>query len=102
VELEIALDIEKQLAALLAGSPSLAELPIAPLRDVDDLVRLELALPRFAAIHRSKRSAVLVRGVRALLGDARMRLRGERSVGRSGLRPDESRFRAAQPAAQQV
>jgi hypothetical protein len=98
-ELEVALDVEVRLAALEVSSPSLSELPIAPLRGVADLVRLELALPRFAAIHRSKRSKVLISGVRTLLALARARLRAELSVERSGSRPNHSRVHDTQPAA---
>lgn len=99
MELEVARDVENQLAALLASSPSLAELPIAPLRGVADLVRLELALARFAAVHRSKRSKVLIGGVRTLLGIARAKLRAGHSVGRAGSRPNQTQLRDTQPAA---
>lgn len=100
-ELEVALDVEAQLAALRSSSPSLAELPIAPLRGVADLVRLELALLRFAAIHRSRRSAVLVKGVRALLEEARAKVRDELSADRSKFRWSQSSFRDTLPAAEQ-
>jgi hypothetical protein len=82
-ELVVALDVERQLGALLADSPVLGELPIAPLRCVDDLVRLELALRHFSKVHRSKRSKALVCAVRKALDAARTRLR-ER-VGADGL-----------------
>lgn len=99
MELEVALDVENQLAALLVSSPSLSELPIAPLRGVADLVRLELALARFAAVHRSKRSKVLIGGVRTLLGSARAKLRAEHRVGRAGSHPNQPQYRDTQPAA---
>lgn len=98
-ELDVVLDLERQLAALSVSAPSLCELPIAPLRGVDDLIRLELALSRFAAIHRSKRSKVLIGGVRTLLGVARAKLRAEPSVGRSESHPNKTPFRDTQPAA---
>jgi hypothetical protein len=66
-ELEIALDVERQLEAPLVSLPSLSELPISPLPGVDDLVRLELALRRFAEIHRCKRSKARIRAVRIIL-----------------------------------
>jgi hypothetical protein len=74
-ELEVALNVERQLEALLASLPSLSELPISPLRGVDDLVRLELAFRRFAEIYRSKRSKARIRAVRMILETARARLR---------------------------
>ena len=43
---------------------------LAPLRDVEDLVRLELGLLRFAKVHRSLRSKRLVSAVRTILGAA--------------------------------
>ena len=72
-ELEVVRDLERQFAALSLSAPSLCELPFAPLRSVDDLVRLELALRRFAEIHRSKRSKLLIGAVRILLQGARAR-----------------------------
>ena len=72
--LDIVLDVERQLLALLGRSPKLAELPLAPLRDVEDLVRLALGLLRFAKVHRSLRSKRLVSAVRTILGVARARL----------------------------
>ena len=75
-ELEVALEVERRLASLLVGSPALSELPIAPLRGVSDLVRLELALRRFAEIHRFKRSQVLNprdNGTRSPTGCCRVR-----------------------------
>jgi hypothetical protein len=75
LELAVALDVEWRLGLLLARSPALSELPIAPLRSVDDLVRLEIALRRFSEIHRSKRSKALIRAVRRTLDAARARLR---------------------------
>ena len=98
-ELEVALDVERQLAMLLASLPKLGELPIAPLRSVDDLVRLELALPRFSQIHRSKRSRVLVRAVRAILESARSSLRAATAAHDPGLRAHHVPFRDTQPAA---
>lgn len=80
VELDAALDVERQLRALLVRAPILCELPIAPLRGVDDLVRLELVLQRFAEVHRSKRSRVLVGRVRRILDEARGRLRVEAAI----------------------
>lgn len=73
-ELVVALDVEWRLGLLLVRAPTLSELPIAPLRSVDDLVRLEIALRRFSEIHRSKRSKVLIRTVRRTLDAARARL----------------------------
>jgi len=63
-DLEVArhIDIERELVALLTRLPKLGELPIAPLRGVDDLVRLELARQRFAQIHRSQTKQVGGRG----------------------------------------
>ena len=86
LELEAVLEVERRLASLLIGSPGLSELPIAPLRGVSDLVRLELALRRFAEIHRSRRSKVLVGKVRRILGVARARLRREVKVENSEAR----------------
>lgn len=67
-ELEITLDLERRLAALSVSAPVLCELPIAPLRGVNDLVRLELALRRFAEIHRSTKHKLLLGTVRIMLG----------------------------------
>jgi len=75
IESMVARDVEHQLARLVLRSASLAELPITPLFDADDLVRLELALERFAQRHRSGRSKRLVAAVRDILGAARARLR---------------------------
>ena len=93
VELVIALDVERQLKALRASSPTLGELPITPLRGVDDLVRLEIALRRFSEIHRSKRSKALIRAVRSTLDAARTRLRERAAadgLGRSKQRDPDS------------
>ena len=79
--------------------PKLNELPIAPLRRVHDLVRLELALQRFAEIHRSKRSKVLIRAVRNLLEGARFRLREAAAADGSGLRAHQVPFHDTRPAA---
>lgn len=75
IEVKAARDVERQLARMAARSPKLAELPISPLFGVDDLVRLELALDRFAQVHVSRRSKRLVESVRAILSVARTRLR---------------------------
>ena len=75
IESKVARDVERQLARLLVRSPKLAELPITPLFGVDDLVRLELALDRFAQVHVSGRSKRLIETVRAILSVARARLR---------------------------
>ena len=75
IEVKAARDVERQLARMAARSPKLAELPISPLFGVDDLVRLELALDRFAQVHISGRSKKLVETVRAVLSVARTRLR---------------------------
>jgi hypothetical protein len=75
IEVKVAQDVEQQLARMVVRSPKLAELPITPLFGVDDLVRLELALDRFAEVHISRRSKRLVETVRAILGVARTRLR---------------------------
>lgn len=98
-ELEVVRELERQLAALSLSAPSLCELPFAPLRGVDDLVRLELALRRFAEIHRSKRSKLLIGAVRILLQGARVRLREAASVNRVALRTPQVPFRDTQPAA---
>jgi hypothetical protein len=75
LEAKIARDVEDQLARLVIRSPKLAELPITPLFDVDDLIRLEIALERFAQVHLSGRSKRLVQAVRTILSVARTRLR---------------------------
>jgi hypothetical protein len=75
LEAKIARDVEHELARLVIRSPRLVELPITPLFDVNDLVRLELALDRFAQVHRSGRSRRLVESVRTILSVARTRLR---------------------------
>jgi hypothetical protein len=98
-ELEVARDIERQLVALLARLPKLSELPIAPLRGVDDLIRLELALKNFAQIHRSKRSKLMISAVRILLEGARTRLREVVAVKAEGWRAHQVPFRDTQPAA---
>ena len=97
-ELEVALDVERQLAELRYSLPKLGELPIWPLRDIDDLVRLELMLRRFAKIHRSRRSKALVREVRTILEAARARLRGAGSGDSSTIRVHHVPFRDTQPA----
>ena len=98
-ELEVVRDLERQFAALSLRTPSLCELPFAPLRSVDDLVRLELALRRFAEIHRSKRSKLLIGAVRILLQGARARLREMAPVSRVAMRTHQVPFRDTQPAA---
>lgn len=97
-DLEVALDVERQLSMLVMSLPKLAELPIAPLRGVDDLVRLELALPRFAEIHRSKRSKVLLRAVRTILESARANLRRTVPAASQGSEAYRTPFRDTQPA----
>jgi hypothetical protein len=97
-ELEVSLDAERQLAELIVSLPSLSELPVWPLRCVDDLVRLELALRRFAEIHRSKRSKASIRAVRAILDAARARLREAAAADGAELRADQLPFRDTQPA----
>jgi hypothetical protein len=74
IETTVARDVERELARLVTRAPRVAELPIAPLFDVSDLIRLELALERFAQAHRSGRSKRLVESVRNILGVARTRL----------------------------
>jgi hypothetical protein len=96
-ELEVALEVERRLASLLVGSPVLSGLPIAPLRGVSDLVRLELALSRFAEIHRSRHSKVVVARVRRILGIARARLRMEVEVENSESRDTRIVFPDTQP-----
>jgi hypothetical protein len=71
---QITTDVERQLGTLLLSAPTLSELPIAPSRSTGDLIRLEIALQRFAKIHRSKRSKMLVGRFRRILGAARNRL----------------------------
>jgi len=75
IESKVAQDVERQLARLLVRSPKLAELPITALFSINDLVRLELALDRFAQVHISSRSKRLVDTVRGILSVARTRLR---------------------------
>jgi hypothetical protein len=83
-ETRIARDVEKHLARLLVRSPKLLELPITPLFGANDLIRLELALERFAQVHTSERSKRLVEAVRTILSVARTRLRMA-SAGRRAL-----------------
>ena len=99
LELQIARDVERQLCMLLLSESSLSELPITPLHGVGDLVRLEIALRRFAEIHRSKRSKMLIGKVQRILGAARVRLRVEPALESSESRGEESRFLDTQPAA---
>jgi hypothetical protein len=84
IEARIARDVETHLARLLIRSPKLLELPITPLSGVNDLIRLELALERFAQVHNSARSKRLIEAVRTILSVARTRLRmasaGQRAV----------------------
>jgi hypothetical protein len=75
IEKRITRDAEKQLARLLVRSPKLSELPITPLFCANDLIRLELALERFAQVHTSARSRRLIEAVRTILSVARTRLR---------------------------
>jgi hypothetical protein len=98
-ELVVALDVERQLGALLADSSGLSELPIAPLRCVDDLVRLELALQRFSEVHRSKRSKALVRAVRTTLDAARARPREPAAADGPGLHAQWRLLSDLEPAA---
>jgi hypothetical protein len=100
--LEVARDIERELVALLTRLPKLGELPIAPLRGVDDLVRLELALQRFAQVHRSKRSKLLISAVRIVLEGARARLREPVAVKAGAFSMHHVPFRDTQPAALQT
>jgi hypothetical protein len=99
VELVIALDVERQLKVLRASSPTLDELPIKPLRGVDDLVRLEIALRRFSEIHRSKRSKALIRAVRSTLDAARTRLRERAAADSLRIPPQRGPVHDVQPAA---
>jgi hypothetical protein len=85
IEAMVARDVEQELARLVIRSPKLAELPITPLFDVTDLVRLELALERFAQRHRSGRSRRLVDAVRTILGVARTRLRVASAIRHAGI-----------------
>ena len=75
IETRIARDVEKHLARLVVRSPKLSELPITPLFGASDLIRLELALERFAQVHTSGRSKRLIEAVRTILSVARTRLR---------------------------
>ena len=90
LEAKIARDVEHELARLVIRSPRLAELPITPLFDVNDLIRLELALDRFAQAHRSRRSRRLVESVRAILSVARTRLRVASTVRQAVALADQS------------
>lgn len=75
-ELRIVSDVERQLEGLRLSSRILSEHRIAPLRGIADLVRLKLALRRFAEIHRFKRSQVLNprdNGTRSPTGRCRVR-----------------------------
>jgi hypothetical protein len=92
IEASVARDVEQKLARLVIRSPKLAELPITPLFGVEDLVRLELALGRFAEIHRSRPSKRLVDAVRSILAAARGRLRVANAV-RQGAGATEARPR---------
>jgi hypothetical protein len=87
VEAQVATNVERQLGTLLLSAPTLSELPIAPLRDISDLIRLEIALKRFAEMHRSKQSKMLVGRVRRILGAARNRLQAVRA-GVAAMFPD--------------
>lgn len=75
IEMRIARDVEKHLARLLVRSPKLSALQITPLFGANDLIRLELALERFAQVHTSERSKRLVESVRTILSVARTRRR---------------------------
>jgi hypothetical protein len=97
-EREVARAVERQLAVLVLGFPSLLELPISPLSGVPDLVRLELAAQRFAEIHRSRRSKKLIREVGAILRVARARLRESAAVHSPGFRARQTPFHDTQPS----
>lgn len=71
----IARSVERELQALLPTLPALSELPIASLRDVDDLVRLDLALLRLQSSAPSGERRALIRVVRGVLARARAQLR---------------------------
>jgi hypothetical protein len=90
LEAKIARDVEHELARLVIRSPRLVELPITPLFDVNDLVRLELAVDRFAHVHRSGRSRRLVESVRTILSLARTRLRVASTVRQAIAVADQS------------
>jgi hypothetical protein len=96
-EHEVACDVERQLLELLVSSPSLSGLPIARLRGLSDLVRLELALRRFAEIHRSGQSRALIRRVKGILSAARRRLLGA-AINSPGLHAHETALLETQPA----
>jgi hypothetical protein len=97
-ERQVAANVERQIVGLLANSPKLIELPIAPLHGLPDLVRLELALLRFAKIHRSRRSKLAIRRVKAILWDARARIRGDADTRRSILDTYRVSFLDIRPA----
>lgn len=98
-ERKAAAHVERQLERLRIVSPILSELPIAPLHGLSDLVRLELALRRFAEIHRSKQSRALIRAVGTILRGARSRLRDGVRASTLGSGSHETPFRDSQPAA---
>jgi hypothetical protein len=89
IETRIARDVEKHLARLLVRSPKLSELPITPLFGANDLIRLELALKRFAQVHTSERSKRLIEAVGTILSVARTRLRMA-NAGRRALVVDDT------------
>lgn len=82
-ERNVAQDVEWRLGLLLAKSRNLGELPVAPLRGLHDLVRLEVALRRFREIHRSEESKALVRAVQKTLDAARARIRKSGRLGQA-------------------
>jgi hypothetical protein len=98
-ELEVASDVERQLERLRVVSPILSELPIAPLHGLADLVRLELALRRFAEIHRSKQSKALIRAIGTILRAARCALRDGAPAASFGSGAHQTPLRDTQPAA---
>lgn len=82
-ERNVAQDVEWRLRLLVAKSRRLVELPVAPLRGLHDLVRLEIALQRFREIHRSEESKALARAVQRTLDAARARIRKSERLGQA-------------------
>lgn len=74
----------RPLLARTAKSRQHGELPVAPLRGLHDLVRLESALQRFRELHRSEESAAPVRAAQKTLGAARARIRKSGRLGQAG------------------
>lgn len=98
-ERKAAAHVERQLERLRVVSPIVSELPIAPLHGLADLVRLELALRRFAEIHRSNQSKALIRAIATILRAARSRLRDDAPAPSFGADALHTPFRDTQPAA---